>query len=120
MLLFELFDTDGPSIKTDLQQSVIDVLTPLLANKVPFVSVQSIIDNLKQTRPGILIDRALVMSLLDPEAIQSISKVEGDRVYLQGPDEESADAAQSEQEDQIDNVKKAAIQNATGNLKKNS
>lgn len=119
MRLDELFDS-GTSIKSGLQQATIDILTPLLANKVPFVTIQSVIDNLRASRPGIVIDRALIMKILDPNQIQSISKIEGDRIYLQSPDEDSVNSAEDEEQDQIDKVKQDAMAKAQSDVKDNA
>jgi hypothetical protein len=119
MRLDELFNS-GESITSGLQQAAIDILTPLLANKVPFVTIQSVIDNLRSSRPGIVIDRALIMKILDPNKIQSISKIEGDRIYLQSPDENSVNSAEDEEQDQIDKVKKDAMAKAQSDVKDNA
>ena len=119
MRLDELFDS-GTSIKSGLQQATIDILTPLLANKVPFVTIQSVIDNLRASRPGIVIDRALIMNILDPNQIQSISKIEGDRIYLQSPDEDSVNSSEDEEQDQIDKVKQDAMAKAQSDVKDNA
>lgn len=86
MRLFELFD-DGPlDVTDDIRQSLMDVLTPMVASKVPFVTVQQIIDKLRDMRTGMAVDRNLVMTLLDPDEIKIIDKIEGDRVYLNNPE----------------------------------
>jgi hypothetical protein len=89
MRLNELF-SDPPAKKhtvTDrLRDMAIDFLTPLVAHKVPFITVQQIVDELRRRRPGILVDRALVMSLLDPETIKSVKDIDGDRINLQQPE----------------------------------
>jgi hypothetical protein len=88
MRLFELFSDDageGDMIST-LRQDAIDMLMPLAAQKVPYVSVQAIIDKLRTYATGITIDRALVMQILDPNAVKLITKIEGDKVYFTLPE----------------------------------
>jgi hypothetical protein len=119
MRLDELFNS-GESIKSSLQQATIDILTPLLANKVPFVTIQSVIDNLRTSRPGIVIDRALMMNILDPNQIRSISKIEGDRIYLQYPHEDYVNSSKDEEQDQIDKIKQNAMAKAQSDVKSNS
>jgi len=111
MRLFELFD-DQPSVGDHLQQAALDILTPMIAHKVPFVSVKSIVDQLRDTRPGIVIDRDLVLSLLDPDKIAAVTKIEGDRIYLSGAPSEQNVADKTEAEKSIAKVKKNAIKQA--------
>lgn len=90
MKLFELFADaagDGDMIST-LRQDAIDMLMPLAAQKVPYVTVQAIIDKLRTYETGITIDRALVMQILDPNAVKLVTKIEGDKVYFTLPDEQ--------------------------------
>ena len=83
MNLFELFQTDKLSVSDRLQQTAIDFLTPLVAHRVPFVTVQQVVDELRDAGPGILVDRALVMSILDPEKIKVVQSIEGDRIIVE-------------------------------------
>jgi len=85
MRLFELFDDSPPDVTDDIKQSLMDILTPMVASRVPFVTIQQIIEKLTQLRTGVMIDRNLIMTLLDPDQIKIISKIEGDRVYLSNP-----------------------------------
>jgi hypothetical protein len=83
MFLFELFSSDeDANMMNDLRQSVIDMLIPMVANRVKEISVDQIIDYLQQSSSGMVVDRALVMQVIDPNKVGPIEKVEGDRVYL--------------------------------------
>jgi hypothetical protein len=120
MRLDELFSNsgdDGLSVEDGLRQASIDILTPLLANKVPFVTIQSVINSLRSMKPGILVDRSVIMDILDPDKVKTVSKIDGDKIYLQAPDDESVNSAEDEKEDQIDKVKKTAISKAQSDVK---
>jgi len=120
MRLDELFDQNPePSITDRLQQMAIDFLTPLVAHKVPFITVQQAIDELRKLRPGILVDRPLIMTLLDPEKIKAVQSIEGDHINLQQPDdiEHKVDDDQAEQE--IDKIKDIAKKKAQSDAKGN-
>ena len=119
MRLYELFNDDsGLSVQQQIQQSALDIITPLLANNVPFVTVQAVIDGLRQARPGVLIDRAFVMDLMDPDKVKAVSKIEGDRIYLQSPGTEGEHkAGKDEAKRQVDKIKSDAIQQAQKDVK---
>ena len=122
MRLLELFDQTGADLGDRLKQSALDLLTPLVANKVPFVTVDQVIDMLRDTRPGLMIDRSLVMSVLDPDSIKAVKKIDGDRIYLQQPenDDHSVDVDQAEKDKQTvmkkgqNAAKKAAVDKPAG------
>ena len=96
------------TVKGRLQQMAIDFLTPLVAHKVPFVTVQQIIDELQNTRPGIILDRAFVMNLLDPNTMKVVQSIEGDRVYLQAPDKINHEVDDDDAEKEVDKIKDMA------------
>jgi hypothetical protein len=83
-----------------LQQAALDIITPLLGQDVPFITVNQVIDALKGDRFGIAINRAIVLQILDPEVIKAVSKIEGDRVYLKEPEgaDHEVDAEDKQQE----------------------
>jgi len=114
MYLIELFG--GMDIADSLQQAAMDIITPLHASNVPFVTIQSVIDSLRQLHPGILVNRALVMKILDPTKIQGISKIQGDRIYLVSPDETSQEDSEDQAQKDIDQVKKNAIKQSQKSL----
>jgi len=112
MRLFELFD-DGPlDVTSDLKNSLLDILTPMVASKVPFVTIQQIIDKLRQLRTGLTIDRNLIMTLLDPDQIKIISRIEGDRVYLSNPNGPDRSLTKDDKEKDKDHVNDMATQQA--------
>ena len=100
---------------THVISNIIDVLIPMVATKVSFVTIQQIIDKLRQFRTGVSIDRNLVISMLDPDKIKIISKIEGDRIYLSSPTNPTRslnkDDTQKEKEHVQDMAKKQAAKN---------
>jgi hypothetical protein len=112
MLLFELFD-DGPlDVSEDIKQSLMDILMPMVAQKVPFVTIQQVIDKLRQLRTGLIIDRNLVMTLLDPDQIKLISRIEGDRIYLSDPSSPDRSLTKDDEEKDRDHVNDMATKQA--------
>src|SRR4051812_44695612 len=103
----EEFMTDTPTtagrMTSQLQQAALDYLTPLLAQNVPFVTIDQMVEALRSREFGIIISRPLIMDLLNPEQIEAVSKIEGDRIYLQSADgdetrEVDADDAEKDKE----------------------
>lgn len=105
MYLFELFDDEQPDVGDNdgLQQDILDVLTPLAAQKVPFVTVQQVIDKLREFDTGIHVDRAFVMNVLDPNKMKLVQKIEGDKIFLNvgGAADRKLDNNDQEQEQQL-------------------
>lgn len=113
MRLYELFD-DSLNIPHDIQEYLMDVLTPMVATHVPFVTVQQIIDKLRDMQTGVSIDRGLIMKVLDPDKIKIIKKIEGDRIYFNDPDAPISSA----NKDTEKNNKKTLAKMAMSKIKK--
>jgi hypothetical protein len=120
MLLYELFenetDLDAGEMTDDLRNAVLDYLTPFMSQNLPFVTIDQVIDALRQGHFGVVINRAMVMDLLDPQTVQAVAKIENDRIYLQSPDadpsrEVDGDDAEKDQKHvanmAVDQVKKS-------------
>lgn len=111
MRLLELFDS-GASVKMKMQHVVMDMLTPLIAMKAPFVTIDQVIEQLHAANTGVAIDRTTVMDLLDPSKVQAVKSIDGDKIYLQPP--EAPENAEGEDEEErnaekiADNGKKQA------------
>ena len=101
MLLRELFEDPGEMTK-HLRQAALDYLTPLLSQNVPFVTIDQMIDALRHAQLGLVINRAMIMDILNPDQVQAVAKIEGDRIYLTQPDGEDrdVDADKAEQDQQ--------------------
>lgn len=139
MLLRELFEADDfgqdPNPPPELQQqsnaghegemtekmrqAALDFLTPFMGQNLPFVTVNQVIDALRHNNFGLVINRAVVMQLLDPTKVPSIAKIEGDRIYLKDPDAESPENENdAEEEDkQKEQVNQMAQQQAQNSVK---
>lgn len=117
MRLFELFD-DGPlDVTSEIKETLMDVLTPMVAADVPFVTIKQIIDKLRQLRTGLVIDRNLIMSVLDPDQIKIIDRIEGDRVYLSNPNSPNRSLKKSEEEKEAEHVDDMATKKAAKDIK---
>jgi hypothetical protein len=104
MLILELFASGGDMMKR-LRQDALSVITPYLGMDVPFVTVNQVIDGLKSNNQlGIVIDRSLIMDLLDPEQVKAIDRIEGNRIYLMHPDEDNREVDAEDAEKDQDRV----------------
>jgi hypothetical protein len=108
MLLCELFDS-GNKMEERLRQAALEVITPYLAQGLPFVTMQQMITALRP-HSGIDITRGLLMKILDPNKTKAVDKIEGDHIVLAKPDEDEqtaeddAAAAQEQQQQSEDHV----------------
>lgn len=110
MLLFELFDSNGDMMQK-LRQEALNFITPLIGQDIPFVTVQQVTDALKNDQFGITINRGLVMQILNPDEVKAVSKIEGDRIYMNEPDttrEVGPDEAEKDQDHVNDMAQKQA------------
>ena len=117
MLLRELFD-DSLNITDEIRDYVMDVLTPMVAAHVPFVTVQQVIDKLREMRIGVSIDRGLIMSVLDPDKIKIIKKIEGDRIYFNDPEAPLRSINDKDEEKEKEHVEDLAGDQAKKEIKK--
>ncbi len=103
MSLFELFDDDAPEreggVVSGFRTTIMDILVPLAANGVPYVTVQQVVDKLRDQRSGVAVDRSLIMTVLDPEKAELIKKIEGDRIFLQNPNAATSNVEKKKKED---------------------
>lgn len=120
MRLNELFSS-GNEMKDKLRQAALDIITPFMGQDLPFVTVQQVIEGLRNRRLGITIDRSLLMNLLNPDEVNGIAKIEGDRIYLQNA--EGAAHTQTEEpgadtDEKPDHVTNMAQQGAKKSMEK--
>ena len=113
MFLLELFDNNKPSLKTELRNAILDVLTPLSSHGATEVSIVSIIDRLKNLDLGIEITPKLIKDCVDPNSVSFVSNVSDDTIYINGagpePDMSEMDGPIAEPADPIgDEAKKQA------------
>lgn len=86
MRIYELFESDTTQ---DLRNAALDFLTPLLAQHVPFVTVDAVIDALQRQNFNLVIDRTLVQTLLDPDIVEAVAEIDSHgRIKLQYPGED--------------------------------
>jgi tRNA uridine 5-carbamoylmethylation protein Kti12 len=112
MLLCELFDDGSVNIIDQLRALMKDVLTPLAANKVPHVTVQQVVDRLQEVRSGARVDRAMVMTVLDPNKVELVDKIEGDLIYLTSPAPDEVAKREEDEEADKQKVQARATQQA--------
>ena len=116
MLLCELFDENPLEVTDELKSDLMDVLTPMVAHEVPFVTVQQIIDKLRDMHTGIAVDRALIFNLLDPDQVKMVKKIEGDRIYLTQPLPTDREVGEDDKEKEAEHVSDMATQQAQKNV----
>lgn len=104
---------------TTLASKILDILTPIAANGVESVTVDQIIDKIKSIPTGLLIDRELVMDVLDPNKFPLIKSIEGDTVYLKAKEtirSVNDDQKDTEAEKIKDTAEKQAVKNVRDSL----
>jgi hypothetical protein len=119
MLIFELFDSSGGELMDQMRQDALDVITPFLAQDVPFITINQIIDGLKSFKLGIVIDRSLIMQLLDPDTLKAIDRIEGDRIYLTQPEDATREVDAKDQQKDMDHVNDMAQNQAKKQVNQN-
>lgn len=82
----EIIKEDSQDSEESFAQRILDILTPLAANGVEYVTIEQIIQKLKSVPSGLYIDRELIMAVLDPNKLPLIKSIEGDKLYLQKMD----------------------------------
>lgn len=119
MYLFELFNGgDDGSLIDDLRQRVMDYLTPLAAKSVEFIPIQHVADILHSANAGVVIDRGLVLRLIDPNDCKLVKEIQGDKVYLQLPMDDMSVKAEQDEEKDRDKIAKTAKQQAQKEIKR--
>lgn len=99
MYLFELFNDEG-GMTNVLRSQVTDYLTPLAAEKVEYIAIQQVADFLRDSKTGLVIDRGMIMDLLNPEKCKIVKEIQGDKVYLALPlDDMSAKTEENAEKD---------------------
>jgi hypothetical protein len=125
--LFEDFSDDtndatlqpksGGQMMQQLRQSALDVITPLLGQNVPFVTMDQMIDALSHSKFGIVITPSLIMSILDPDSVKAVSKIEGDRIFLAEPNNLPQGSSKDQQEKDQDHVSDMAASQIAKDMK---
>ena len=118
MRLVELFDIDSDNVTDGLRNAILDVLTPLAARDVESVTLQWIADTLRDMKSGMVVDRALIMTLLDPNAVKLVKEIDGDRVYLSTPTTPETEKAEEEEQKDKEKLEKKASDQAKKEIKK--
>jgi hypothetical protein len=116
MRYHEIVNEDD-SIMDPVRDAVIDILTPLASNGVQFVTVQQIMDQLSAADTGVAIDRALLMTILNPDQVKIVKSIEGDRINLNTGNNGSQRAVtQKQQKTEQDKIKSTAADQAKKNI----
>ena len=93
-------------------QRILDILTPLAANGVEYVTVDQLIQKLQSIPSGLFVDRELIMAVLDPNKFPLIKSIEGDKLFLtkMAGAERSVNDQQADKEQ--DKIKSSAVKQA--------
>jgi hypothetical protein len=110
----EIIESQDPnSIMSQVRNAVVDILTPLVSNGITYVTVQQVLDKLKNSGTGVDIDRSMLMQILNPDQVKLVSSIEGDRVNLNNGDGDSQRAiTQNQKQKEQDNIKDTAQKQA--------
>lgn len=118
MHLFELFQDGQIDIQDEIKDTLLDILTPMVASHVPFVTLDSIIEKMAEFRMGVAIDKNLIMTILNPDQIKIIDRIEGDKIYLNLGIPNDRALAQDDVEKGKQHVSKMAGDQATKAMKR--
>lgn len=122
MRLFELFQRDmsedGDGMIDHLRDLVLDYLTPLASHEVEYVDMKDIEELLQLDHSGLVIDRTLLMQVLDPDLCRMVKQIDGDKVYISFPVGEVADKAEEDKEKDKQKIKDKASSAAMDAVKK--
>lgn len=109
MRLDELFDDGEKTMVDQLRNQVMDYITPLAAKDVDFIPMQDVQDILRQARTGLVIDRGIVMRILEPNECKLVDRIEGDKIYLSLPVDEISARSQEDEEKEAENIQSKAM-----------
>ena len=103
--------------EASFSQRILDILTPLAANGVEYVTIDQVIQKLQSIPSGLYVDRELVMAVLDPNKFPLIKSIEGDKLFLTkmaGADRAVNDEQDDKEQEKIKSTAvKQAIKSAT-------
>lgn len=123
MRYFELVESKrsvGQPLSEDVRQSltskILDILTPIAGSGVEFVTVDQVIAKVKGVPTGLLVDREMIMDILDPNQFSLIKKIEGDKLFLQSPPQERS-INDKQKETEAEKIKKTAAKKAADSVK---
>jgi hypothetical protein len=108
MRYHEIIKEDN-SIMDPVRDAVIDIMTPLAANGVQFVTVQQIMDQLADADTGVAVDRSLLMSILNPDQVKIIN-------LNTGNDGSQRAVTQTQKQSEQDKIKDTAADQAKKNI----
>lgn len=113
MLLSELFDDSTTMEMSErLRQAALDLLVPMAGQKVPFVTVQQVIDELHGMNTGLTIDRSVIMDILEPETTKVVKSIEGDKINLQLPQPDQRKTGEDQKEKEREKIRSTAQKQA--------
>ena len=117
MLLRELFDHRFPSLKKELRNAVLDVLTPMSSHGAQSIPIQSIIDRLKKLDLGIDINADTIRSCVDANTVPFVSDIDDTTIYLNG-NQTTKDSSNEigEPKEPVDPIANAAKKQASASM----
>ena len=118
MRLFELFSDQPLNLGKELGNMIANALAPLVASGVPHVSVDAVIEKLRQANTGIRIDRGMAIQLCDPTVMHFVKAIEGDKLILNEPSFDKAAETEDHAEKKQEKIKAGAEKQAQAELKK--
>jgi hypothetical protein len=113
MRYYELLAEDTSQ---SLANKLLDILTPIAGNGVEFVTVDQLIDKVSSLPTGLLVDREMIMNILDPNEFPLIKSIEGDKLYLTALPQ-SRSVSDKQKDTEADKIKKTAAKKAVDAIK---
>ncbi len=117
MRLRDLFEDDAYG-EDEIRSYIYDLLLPLYDSGVPFVSIQSLQDQIAELDLGMDVDKDYIMYVASPDKIKIIKKIEDDKIYLDLPHDDGRSLSNDQEEKQQKNFEKTVSNQASKELKK--
>lgn len=113
MKLFELFEPRRNSMARELKNAILDILTPLSSHGAKEVSLQRIVDDLRQLDFGIELTPETLKDYIDPDHISFVTGVDDTTVYMNGAAApEQSDMGDGEPQEPVDPINDEAKKQA--------
>lgn len=111
-------EAQGGEMTQKLRQAALDYLTPLMGAGWPFVTTEQVAQALHHQNFGIVVTPATVMQLLNPKEVPAVSRIEGNRIYFDTPEEEQPNQEETQKAEQKDRqqVARKATQQAQDSI----
>jgi hypothetical protein len=116
MRLLELFDTQFTSMRKEVTNAVLDILTPFAAHGETEVAMQTVVSRLNDLAFGIEVTSDTIKSCIDPNNTPMVSHIDDGTIYLNGTQPDAGPEMPDEPQEPADPVGDSAKKQASASL----